>query len=45
MKIYDILFPFLLNYMGYETLVKTQYNDSGTIHSQPDVGSNYTVCN
>ena len=44
-KSYDILFPFSLSYMGYKTLVETQHNDSGTIHSQPDEGSNNTVCN
>ena len=27
------------------TLVETQHNNSGAIHSQPDECSNYTVCN
>ena len=44
-KSYNILFPFSLSYMGYETLVETQHNNSGTFHSQPNVGSNYTVHN
>ena len=29
--------------MDYETLVEIQHNDSGAIHSQPDVCSNNTV--
>ena len=31
--------------MSYETLFETQFNDSGTIYSQPNVGSNYTKRN
>ena len=33
MESYDILFPFSLSYMGYETIVETQHNNSGAIHS------------
>ena len=42
-KSYNILFPFSLSCMGYKTLVETQHNNSGAIHSQPDVGSKYNV--
>ena len=31
--------------MGYETLFETQFNNSGAIHSQPNVGSNFTKRN
>ena len=31
--------------MDYETLVEIQHNDSGSIHSQPNVGSNNTLHN
>jgi len=31
--------------MGYETLFETQHKDSGAIHSQPNVSSNYTIRN
>ena len=39
---YDLV---LISVWATSTLVETQHNDSGTIHSQPDVGSKYTVCN
>ena len=31
--------------MDYETLVEIQQNDSGAIHSQPNVSSNNTLRN